>query len=408
MQLNKIKFIIMLFPLLLTGCSLNTSIDALLTPPKLSAQQEQIYSALKNYTGPNISLKYPRSGENLSAFIVDDIDNDSQEEAIVFYKKNAIKTEDNSLRINILDQEDSVWRSVYDRAADGNEVEQVMITKLGEHDRVNIVVGYSLINQSEKVVSIYDYSDGNLNTTFENNYYSLFDAVDLNGDGKKEFFTVLNQSASRRASAAVYYLAENGNYLRSSVELNESYTNYRNLTYGEFTDDLKAVYLDAETSSGTIVTEILSVDSENNLSVVFSPDLEKEETMRPSAYDRIFLTKWYELKNEKLERKYLSYMTITDGYTFIIPEKWYDHVTVIVSSVDNEVKICSYDKDPEDCVEILRIKTVSESAETDKLWKDGYDLLHSRGDKMFFIKVNKENEFVDSPAEIMMKFIFED
>ena len=107
-----------------------------------------------------------------------------------------------------------------------------MITKLGEHDRVNIVVGYSLINQSEKVVSIYDYSDGNLNTTFENNYYSLFDAVDLNGDGKKEFFTVLNQSASRRASAAVYYLAENGNYLRSSVELNESYTNYRNLTYG--------------------------------------------------------------------------------------------------------------------------------------------------------------------------------
>lgn len=133
-------------------------------------------------------MKYPRSGENLSAFIVDDIDNDSQEEAIVFYKKNAIKTEDNSLRINILDQEDSVWRSVYDRAADGNEVEQVMITKLGEHDRVNIVVGYSLINQSEKVVSIYDYSDGNLNTTFENNYYSLFDAVDLNGaTGKKNF-----------------------------------------------------------------------------------------------------------------------------------------------------------------------------------------------------------------------------
>lgn len=48
---------------------------------------------------------------------------------------------------------------------------------------------------------------------------------------------------------------------------------------------MKAVYLDAETSSGTIVTEILSVDSENNLSVVFSPDLEKEETMRPSAYE---------------------------------------------------------------------------------------------------------------------------
>ena len=89
-------------------------------------------------------MKYPRSGENLSAFIVDDIDNDSQEEAIVFYKKNAIKTEDNSLRINILDQEDSVWRSVYDRAADGNEVEQVMITKLGEHDSCLLYTSYPL------------------------------------------------------------------------------------------------------------------------------------------------------------------------------------------------------------------------------------------------------------------------
>ena len=59
MQLNKIKFIIMLFPLLLTGCSLNTSIDALLTPPKLSAQQEQIYSALKNYTLSLIHISEP-------------------------------------------------------------------------------------------------------------------------------------------------------------------------------------------------------------------------------------------------------------------------------------------------------------------------------------------------------------
>ncbi len=433
--MKKIKYLTMLFPLLLTGCSLNTSIDALLTPPKLTTQQEQIYTALKNYTGPNISLKYPRAGDNLSAFIVDDIDNDSEEEAIVFYKKNTIKTEDNSLRINILDQEDSKWRSVYDHAADGNEVEQVMITKLGEHDRVNIIVGYSLINQSEKVVSIYDYSDGNLNTTFENNYYSLFDAVDLNGDGKKEFFTVLNQSAARRASAAVYYLAENGNYLRSSVELNESYVNYRNLTYGSFKDDLKAVYLDAETSDGVIVTDILAVDKENNLSAVFSPDLEKEETLRLSAYEsrdiegdgfveipipvscpgynesddnQIFLTKWYELKNEKPEQKYLSYMSITEGYTFIIPEKWYDHVTVLNDSSGNETKICSFDKNPEENSEILSIKIVSDSEEADRLWKNGYDLLHSRGDKMFFVKVNKENEFVDSPAEIMMKFTFED
>lgn len=433
--MKKTKILCMLFPLLLTGCSLNTSIDALLTPPKLSAQQEQIYNALTNYTGSNISLKYPRTGENLSAFVVDDIDNDSKDEAIVFYNKNAIKTEDNSLRINILDQENSGWRSVYDHAADGNEIEQVMITKLGENDRVNIIVGYSLINQSEKVLSIYDYSGGKLNTTFENNYYSLFDAADLNGDGKKELFTALNQSVSRRASAAVYYLAENGNYLRSSVDLNESYTNYKKLIYGTLSDGSTAVYLDAETTSGTIATEILAVNKDNTLSSVYSPDIEKNETVRPSAYesrdidgdgaveipvpficpgyddsgdDQIYLTKWYGLQDKKPEQKYISYMSITEGYTFIIPEKWYDHVTVINNPADNEIKLNSYDESPDDSTEILSIKTTSENEEAEALWNSGYDLLHSRGDKKFFIKVNKENEFVDSPAEIMLKFRFED
>ena len=59
MQLNKIKFIIMLFPLLLTGCSLNTSIDALLTPPKRSARtdlqrSEKLYRSQYQFEIPQI------------------------------------------------------------------------------------------------------------------------------------------------------------------------------------------------------------------------------------------------------------------------------------------------------------------------------------------------------------------
>ena len=144
--MKKFIFIFMLLPLMLTGCSLNAGVDTLLTPPKLSTQQEHIYSALTSYAGHNISLKYPKSGEYLSAFIVADIDSDSEDEAIVFYRKNSIKTDDSSLRMNILDQIDSQWSSVCDHAVDGIEIEQVKITKLGKNDRTNIIVGYSLIN----------------------------------------------------------------------------------------------------------------------------------------------------------------------------------------------------------------------------------------------------------------------
>ena len=83
------------------GCSLGTSIDNLITPPKLSVEQEQIYNTLKDAAGQNISLKYPKSGNYLSAFIIEDIDSDGGSEAIVFYEKTGFSVDENILRINI-------------------------------------------------------------------------------------------------------------------------------------------------------------------------------------------------------------------------------------------------------------------------------------------------------------------
>jgi len=75
------KLLPVLSPLvLLTGCTFGASIDALMTPPKLSVEQEQIYNALTDAAGTSISLKYPKSGKYLSAFIVEDIDGDGVHE----------------------------------------------------------------------------------------------------------------------------------------------------------------------------------------------------------------------------------------------------------------------------------------------------------------------------------------
>lgn len=44
-----------------TGCAFGSSIDNLMAPPKLSVEQEQIYSALTDATGSSISLKDRKS-----------------------------------------------------------------------------------------------------------------------------------------------------------------------------------------------------------------------------------------------------------------------------------------------------------------------------------------------------------
>ena len=44
--------------LLLSGCTFGATVDALLTPPHLRGEQEQIYQALENAVGNRITLQY--------------------------------------------------------------------------------------------------------------------------------------------------------------------------------------------------------------------------------------------------------------------------------------------------------------------------------------------------------------
>lgn len=77
----------------LSGCSLTpTSMESLLSPPVRTEEQSEIYQALLSSVNTNISLVYPRSGEYTSAFVVEDIDGDGLEDALVFYQDQSQAT----------------------------------------------------------------------------------------------------------------------------------------------------------------------------------------------------------------------------------------------------------------------------------------------------------------------------
>ena len=159
-MINKKILLLPFMAAALTGCTFGASIDTLMSPPKLGLEQEQIYTKLTDSLGTtNISLKYPKSGKYLSAFIIEDIDDDGGNEAIVFYERNNHAADENPLRISILDNYGGEWNSVVDDVVVGSEIEKVIISKLGSNERVNIIIGTSLINRSEKNVSIYTYAD---------------------------------------------------------------------------------------------------------------------------------------------------------------------------------------------------------------------------------------------------------
>lgn len=417
MKIAKLIIAALLTPALYS-CSFGSSIDNLMAPPKLSVEQEQIYSALTDATGSSISLKYPKSGRYLSAFILEDIDGDGGNEAVVFYEKNSLTVEENTLRINILDQFDGKWRSVCDTPADGAEIEKVIISKLGSNERVNIIIGSSQINRSEKNVSIYNYLDGTVDRTFLASY-SFIDVTDLDMDGENEFLLLSGSVTGSPAVAEAYKLDNDGKYPKYSRELSGSFSEFDSLVYGEISGGRRGLYIDAISGTGVIQTDIIYMDS-SGLNKVFDTAEESLSTIRPagcSSYDidgdgileipvqtiapgyesvseseQMKITNWLFVNSaNKLEQKFSSYYSINDGYIFIFPEKWHNNVTIKRDSVNDEIVFCAYDNG-QTGRELLRVYCAGDSASREDRISSGYMLLHTKGDSAYLAYIPGSTE----------------
>lgn len=398
----------------LGGCTFGTSIDNLMTPPKLSIEQEQIYSALTDAAGASVSLKYPKTGKYLSAFIVEDIDGDGGNEAVVFYEKNSLTGSENTLRINILDKsENGNWHSVYDTPADGSEIERVIISRLGENDRINLIIGSNFINRSEKNVSVYSYSDNGLERTFYDSY-SFIDVTDLDNDDENEFLLLKGFSGDSAAKAEAYKLDAEGVYHRYHAELSNSFTDFDSVSYGDISDSKKGLYIDAFSGNGYIQTDIVYMDSSGLKNLFSSPD-ESLKTIRSSGCrsadidsdgileipvqhiapgyedapegEQLRITEWLTVSETgKTENKYQSYYSVGDGYAFIFPEKWRSRVTIKRDSINDEIVVCTYSS-KEMGRELLRIYCAEDEASLEDRTASGYMLMKTKGKSSYLVYI---------------------
>ncbi len=437
--MNFLKKLFCFLPLFLTGCSVNINVDTMLTPPKLSGEQEQIYQALQEASGSDIRLKYPKSGSYLSAFIVADIDGDQGEEAIVFYEKNTVSA--SGLRINILDKVGGRWQSICDRSAEGSEIEKVMISQLGSSDRINILVGYSTANQSEKYLSVYAYENNYLEQTLTHSY-ALFDVADTGGSESPDLILLGAVSNSEQAYAAVYRLAEDDRYHEYKYRFTDNYTDYQQLIYGTLSDGRTALYIDAATGTANLQTEILcleaSADSESELQLVnllqrcgktaevtvrraglFSMDIDGDNIPEipvqqvfpgyesAAESEQLRRTDWLTMQENQIFTEYQSYYNINDGYVFLLPEAWQKHVTVINNMTENEIQFCGYDADsPDNMPVLLRIYLSYDDADRDDHLHAGYQLLHTKGTASCLIRTEPGQEL--SAGDILLYFHFLD
>ncbi len=420
---SKILCIILASMLMLSGCSLWGGIDTLLAPPKLSADQEEIYSALIEFTGSKITLRYPKSGSYLSAFVVENIDDEPSDEAIVFYERSGTAVSEGSLRINVLDKIDGKWQSIYDMAGSGTDVEKVMVTKLGESDITSIIVGFGLISESGKSLKVYNYEDNVLKSSYTDSY-SLMEAVDADADGTTELFVATMDKSLSKATAKLVVPDNSGMYLVNSYQLSANTSDFAQLQICDISDAKPAFFIDCTNTNGMLQTEVLCYRNDVLMSAYTAEDGNNyiEMSARSTGYlsrdidsdgaieipvvvdfpgyadylesEKVKTTLWTSFENGGLKIESPSYYNISAGYAFILPNGWYNNVTAKI--IGDEVIFYEYsqidgDKLTDELTEILRISSASDAGDADILKSSGYSVVYEKGNTGCYVKYPDDN-----------------
>lgn len=424
-----------------SGCQLNNAgVDGLLVAPTISKEQEKIYKALIESTGKSIQLKYPQSGDNRSAIIIGNFDSEYTEEAIVFYKKTNTAGGDVSLRINVLDQLDGKWQSVYDAPAPSEEIDKVIVSKIGIGSDIYITIGFGLSNQVDKKFIVYNYTNGVLNTLYEDNY-SLLEMIDMDMDGTNEIVTIYRSSLTQRFNAKVEKIFSGGttNDKEITVELSQDTSDFSKIVYGKTKNNARALYIDAVKGDGTLHTEVIGLVDGELKNLISTPEASLK-TIRPIGFasadidkdgeieipyarpfvgyetatnvkNTVMLTEWRIIDEYgNIQKDLSSYYSNKNSYVFILPGSWDKLVTAKVDTAKSEIVFYKYEGNIDDkMTELLRILVVSHNS-ADKYIHQGYEVLRTKGqiDYLFKLAKNKDESLILTRTMLEDNFIILD
>lgn len=412
---------------LLSGCTYaGGNVDSLLRPPMLSDEQNDIWLALqKDAQGDSIKLVYPQRGDNRSAILLANLDDEPEEEAVAFFQPATASSAAAPIRMKVLDKLDGEWESMYDLVLDGTQIEDVSILNVGTGVPL-LAVGLNFVGNGNHLLRVMEFDGQVLNTVFSQNYQTK-GIYDLDGDGTDDIFLVENPESEVKTWAKLYTY-ENGRFVTSgSALVNPEITLYANIMKGYMAQGEEAVYLDGYKGSELMTTEILSYDREkgelinwtydgktprnypvdrvpvatcydlSNDGVVEVPGIRPLPGYEEGSTSPLYLTDWYHFADGKYERVESSFVNSSLGYMLTFPEDWIGKVSAQKTTQENEILFYEYHmgEDPASS-ELLYLRVTTRSEWVGEKVSSDYELIDTRGQIVYLAKIADS----DSPLRI--------
>lgn len=392
------------------SCSITGSdYTAYLTAPKATGDMTEIAEAFYDFAGDNVQLSYPKRGDHLSAFVLEDIDGDGSKEAIVFYTKNEVEKGVAPIHINIVDRAQNGWTSVDDIATVSNAVDMIAFSDVSGNGIKEILVGMTSISKNENQLSLYSFKNGRLSLMVQEDYTD-FILCNLTENEPDDLLVINLKTAEKEATAKLYTVTNNELVLNGMVNLDGNVTSYAKLQQAKV-GNKSAVYIDAYKGTTSMITDIVYVEEGKIINpFVSAAHTENEFTLRSStepcrdfdgdgnldipftrllpgfelrvSSERAYLTIWREFDGALFKDKYCGYFNYNDGYMIRYPEQWTDTVTITRDSSSHLLNFGVYDP-------ILRVVS-SELVRIKRYSIDDFEQL----DQSIFIELARQDTYV--------------
>ena len=392
------------------SCSITGSdYTAYLAAPKATGDMTEIAEAFYDFAGDNIQLSYPKRGDHLSAFVLEDIDGDGSKEAIVFYTKNNVEKGVAPIHINIVDRAQNGWASVDDIVTVSNAVDMIAFSDVSGNGIKEILVGMTSISKNENQLSLYSFKNGRLSLMVQEDYTD-FILCNLTENDHDDLLVVNLKTAEKEATAKLYTVTNNELVLNGMVNLDGNVTGYAKLQQAKV-GNKSAVYIDAYKGTTSMITDIVYVEEGKIINpFVTAAHAENEFTLRSStetcrdfdgdgnldipftrllpgfelrvSSERAYLTIWREFDGALFKDKYCGYFNYNDGYMIRYPDKWVDTVTITRDSSSHLLNFGVYDP-------ILRVVS-SELVRIKRYSIDDFEQL----DQSIFIELARQDTYV--------------
>ncbi len=423
----RVAFLSLCLVLTLILCSCEGVFDAgnetLIEPPVMFEEQKEIKSALTLSVGDKITLEYPKTGSNRSAFLLFDLNGDEKNEAIAFYRPATSDVEGDIVHINILENtEKEGWISVCDTVGEATSIDRVSTGIFGGKN--GVVIGWDLIRDREKTLVCYSLNGKKLERNFTAPYIE-FAVADfwLQNEGQELITVNYNPTDEKLAlptqHANLIIRKQSGFEKISSTALDLRVTGYKSCTSGFYNEEKMGFFLDGTLDATSVNTQILTVNSagellnpllregktdDNNIhkATLLTQDINGDgilEVPHPEILngyedvpesEKIYKTVWKNLVSGRLKKSqtmFISSFGIRIGFT----ENMEKSLTIKPITARNELVFYEYNNSLEESdTELFRIM-VSEKEGFEL--EEGYEILKSTEYTVVSVKITApENE----------------